>query len=412
VWASLRFDDHRGLAPSAVQFTPRGLEAVLSRTKTTGPGKRVTALPVVVGFGAFLRQPQWLETGWRLWQATAPFVRGYFLVKPASDLNTTLPVELSYEQAARVSRAVLAGLPREDDVLPAFAEPVVGLFTLHSARCWLASMAALVGVPDADLSYLGRWSPTTSKSYVRTAIEVVVRVQEAVAASVRKDLAGDSVDIIGEQAAYLDLRRELMRRGHDEGMISEQFDTMQAWTYQLAESPIEHGLQGWSRVEPVEVADGSGKAGEVEDGAAAEDEGPEGGSAPPTPPCLPGAAEEAPPRLPVDEQPEAPPTSGFVVSLSKTDWRKLHRIGGCARLLGCIICDSNYWETRAPGPRLTTISASNAGGRAGPRRSPTRRTQRPRLRKRKPRSSSRIRWARRHRPRMSTCERGPVVHQA
>ena len=203
VWASLRFDDRRGLPPSAVEFTARGLEAVLERTKTTGPGKRIAALPLVVGYGAYLRHPGWLATGWRLWQEVAPFVRDYFLVKPAAGLNAAVPVELTYEQASRLSRAVLAGLPRPDDVMPALGEPVVGLFTQHSARCWLASMAALLEVSEADLSYLGRWSPSTSKNYVRTATEVVMRVQATVAVRLRRDLANAGAPIAGEQAAYL-----------------------------------------------------------------------------------------------------------------------------------------------------------------------------------------------------------------
>ena len=128
LWASLRFDDHRGLSPSAVQLTARGLEAVLCRTKTTGPGKRVTSLPLVVGYGAFLQQSAWLVTGWDHWQATVPFVRDYFLVKPAPSLEATLPVELTYEQSSRLSRAVLSGHPREDDVMPVLGEPIVGLF--------------------------------------------------------------------------------------------------------------------------------------------------------------------------------------------------------------------------------------------------------------------------------------------
>jgi len=117
LWAALRFDDHRGLSPSAIRMTARGLEAVLSRTKTTGPGKRVSELPLIVGYESYLREPAWLATGWELWKSQAPYVRDYFLVKPAACLDATLPIELSYEQSSRLSRAVLAGLPRESDVL-------------------------------------------------------------------------------------------------------------------------------------------------------------------------------------------------------------------------------------------------------------------------------------------------------
>ena len=64
----------------------------------------MTSLPLVVCYCAYLQQPAWLVTGWDLWQAAAPFVRDYFLVKPAPSLNAALPAELTYEQASRQSR--------------------------------------------------------------------------------------------------------------------------------------------------------------------------------------------------------------------------------------------------------------------------------------------------------------------
>ena len=330
VWASLRFDDHRGLSPSAVEITARGLEAVLERTKTTGPGKRIAALPLVVGHGAFLRQPEWLLTGWRLWQEVAPFVRDYFLVKPAPGLNAAVPVELSYEQASRMSRAVLAGLPRQEDVMPALGEAVVGLFTQHSARCWLASMAALLEVSEADLSYLGRWSPTTSKGYVRTATEVVMRVQATVAERLRSDLAHAGAPTAGEQSAYLEMRRELLKRRYAEAAITDQLDAMQAWTLQLAEGPVPLLATALtSGLAAAGVAEEKVETDEDLEDAAEPEEAPL--AAPPTPPVELPCGQGSGPVLPVAVTQEGPPTSGFVVSLSRSDWRRLHRIGGCAR---------------------------------------------------------------------------------
>jgi len=330
VWASLRFDDHRGLAPSSVCITARGLEATLERTKTTGPGKRITALPLVVSHGAYLRRPGWLAEGWRLWQEVAPYVRDYFLVKPTAGMNETVPVELSYEQASRLSRAVLAGLPREDDVMPTLGEPVVGLFTQHSARCWLASMGALLQVSESDLSYLGRWSPTTTKTYVRTATEIVLRVQETVAVRLRRDLDSAGAAIVGEQSALLEMRKELVKRSFSEEDIADQMDAFQAWTAQLADAPFPPERPcgpvsaGWPEgLEDEEDADLTpADGGEPEEVSAA---------ASPTPPAVPAIVPSGAPVLPVEASPAGPPTSGFVISLSKSDWRKLHRIGGCSR---------------------------------------------------------------------------------
>jgi len=330
LWGALRFDDHRGLSPSAIQMTPRGLEAVLTRTKTTGPGKRVSELPLVVGFESYLREPTWLSAGWELWKSKAPYVRDYFLVKPAASLDATQPVELSYEQSSRLSRAVLAGLPRESDVLQALGEPVVGLFTQHSARCWLTSLAALMQVPEADLAFLGRWAPSSAKGYVRTATEVVLKVQTAVAFRLRAELLSPTDALLGEQSAYLEMRRELRRRLYEEKVIDAHFDELQDWTVQLALEPSERlpplGLPfaGSAGVEPEEAI-----MKECE-GVEAEGDG-EGVPASPTPPCAGPVAVCAIPPLPLEEPATGPPTAGYVVSLSRNDWRRLHRIGGCSR---------------------------------------------------------------------------------
>jgi len=349
VWASLRFDDHRGLPPGAVEFTGRGLEAILERTKTTGPGKRIAALPMVVSYGAYLLHPGWLATGWRLWQEVAPFVRDYFLVKPAAGMNSAVPVELSYEQASRLSRAVIAGLPRPDDVMPSVGEPIVGLFTQHSARCWLPSMAALLEVAEADLSYLGRWAPSTSKGYVRTATEVVMKVQTLVAVRLRRDLAAAASPIAGEQAAFLEMRRELLKRRHAEHVIEEQLDLLQAWTLQLAAGTV---------AEPA-VAERPGAAAEaavaeeLESALAGEDEPGDGAAlteAPPTPPLVPPVVAEPVPVLPLAASQEGRPSSGFVVSISKSGWRKLHRIGGCSRHPGIHYLQFEWLGTAKPAP--------------------------------------------------------------
>ena len=124
---------------------------------------------------------------------------------------------------------------------------------------------------------------------------------------------------------------------------------MHAWTYQLAEAPVEH-LQVLACAAPDLEASAVDDAEEVEDDAAVIDAGAEGGAAPPTPPLEPEAADEAPPPLPVAEPQAVPPASGYVVSLSRTDWRKLHRLGGCARLPGVHYLRFELLGDARPGP--------------------------------------------------------------
>jgi hypothetical protein len=56
-------------------------------------------------------------------------------------------------------------------------------------------------------------------------------------------------------------------------------------------------------------------------------------------PCLPLVPVEVGTAVPSSSGMEAPvdpgpPAAGFVVSLTKTDWRRLHRFGGCSRMPG------------------------------------------------------------------------------
>jgi hypothetical protein len=343
---SLRFDDHRGLPPSQVEFTARGLEAKLTRTKTSGPGKRVSTLPLLICQDAYLVHRDWLRVGWELWQAMAPFARDYFLVKPSGDLNGAVPIELSYEQSSRLLRAVLSGLPRAGDVMEEIAELIVGLFTQHSPRCWLPSMAALQQIEGSDLAYLGRWAATAASTYVRTATEVILRIQSTVARRIREGLQGSEGPYLGEEAAAIELRRVLQSRGLGGAPVEEQLRLLDAWTRDLAgaaaprsprsgpaggETPP--GLQG-DLEEPDYESDVASYAGDEKDffgspltpGAAA--------AAAPTAP-LPGSP-LAEPALPVDTSPLDDqglhlPEAGFVVSISKSGWRRLHRLGGCGR---------------------------------------------------------------------------------
>ena len=59
LWGSMRFDDTRGMLPSLMHQTDRGLEAKLERTKTSGPGKKQRWLHVFVASGCFVADQRW-----------------------------------------------------------------------------------------------------------------------------------------------------------------------------------------------------------------------------------------------------------------------------------------------------------------------------------------------------------------
>lgn len=51
-----------------LEWEPNGLTAVLSRTKTSGPGKKVTLLRIFVSAGAWIKRDLWLSVGFEIWQ--------------------------------------------------------------------------------------------------------------------------------------------------------------------------------------------------------------------------------------------------------------------------------------------------------------------------------------------------------
>ena len=65
-WTSMRWDDTQGLRPHRLERRARGLFGVLERTKTSGPGKHLSVLPVFVSQDAWLKRP-WLDAGLALW---------------------------------------------------------------------------------------------------------------------------------------------------------------------------------------------------------------------------------------------------------------------------------------------------------------------------------------------------------
>jgi len=337
-WASLRFDDSRGLAPASVTLTLRGLEAELVRTKTTGPGKAVPVVPVIVAYGAYLCRADWLVVGWRLWQEMAPMVRDHLLLSPAADLDGVGNSELRYDESARLLRGLLAGLVRDGEACGAVMEQYLALFTQHSGRCWLPSLAALLDASSSDLDYLGRWRPTTAKTYVRTALQVVARMQVRVAERVRHELADGQAELLGESAAYLELRRELLRRGNDLRQIEQQEGLFRAWTAKVLYPPAQGAeAPAWEEDElDLEAADEASDATPIdfepargpEEHRAPEERG-RGAGGEQLPVEEPAEAQGSPAEVLVPD--EGIPADGYVVSISKKKWRRLHRIGGCTR---------------------------------------------------------------------------------
>ena len=68
-----------------------------------------------------------------------------------------------------------------------------------------------MGMDEATLDRLGRWSPSGSEAYVRTSLSFVSKAQKGIVERVRSSRGG--IDWLGEQEVLAQLRKHLLDEG-------------------------------------------------------------------------------------------------------------------------------------------------------------------------------------------------------
>ncbi|CAE7495014.1 unnamed protein product [Symbiodinium natans] len=193
VWAALRVDDVQWIKRDSLALSELGLRAVLSRTKTSGPGRKMGELPIFVHRRASWSGVDWLSEGLSLFlESTATLPSELFLGKPQKGGNGFTNRYLSNVDFNSCLKAVLTELPavrRGDEggweAIPnsrLVPEALVGFWSGHSARHNLVSWAGAMRVPPEQRNYLGRWQTGrgSSDTYMITSRQVVLEVQEKV----------------------------------------------------------------------------------------------------------------------------------------------------------------------------------------------------------------------------------------
>ena len=135
--------------------------AILRRTKTTGPNKRVKTVPLHIPLGVSISGVDWLTAGYDLWAEVGPRGRDYFLPRPAEDLQgfRSGPASSS-DMAALLCRAMQElQAPSGGRIL---SEQLAMVWTGHSERATLPSWLAAQGAPKEDRYTVGRWTPKDS----------------------------------------------------------------------------------------------------------------------------------------------------------------------------------------------------------------------------------------------------------
>ena len=108
---SLRFDDLMGLSVARLLKSKTCIRGTLTRTKTTGPGKRVLEVPVFMHPEASFTGVPWISEGFAiLGTADFAFSRDYFIPEPTTEYTSTRRHVLSYSQASGIYRLVLGSL--------------------------------------------------------------------------------------------------------------------------------------------------------------------------------------------------------------------------------------------------------------------------------------------------------------
>ena len=129
----------------------------------------------------------WLREGFSLWR-DFDYPRDYLVLKANSDFSEPVEKPVSASTVALYVRKVLSTLKtpkREGKVWKANGQrPLLpghtpSLFTGHSARNYLSSVGAAIGVDPRELDYLGRWKVggEGSATYIRTSRQIVHRLQ-------------------------------------------------------------------------------------------------------------------------------------------------------------------------------------------------------------------------------------------
>ena len=180
-WGTLRFDDHRGLLPRDFKISETGLLAKLSRSKVSGPEKRLNFRVVVIHSSAYVQHKNWLSIGWELLQKGAPHERDYLLPSPSNNFRGFKTKELKYATAFAVQSHVIFLASYRG--LRIFQGSTGHWYTPHSD--FMPSGAAVLGFSKADRDILGGRSAAGSERYTRTAKFKIAQMQSAIAASFR-----------------------------------------------------------------------------------------------------------------------------------------------------------------------------------------------------------------------------------
>ena len=230
LWTGMRFSDTCGLAEGSMELHTYGWTAVLTRTKTSGPGKRVVHLRVWVHMECWIRKVHWLETGYDLWKRLGREAnlldRDFGLPCPSRDMDGFTKRIAGYSIASRCSQALFGDLMMEYEggVIPVLAEGVGLVWTEHSERATMRTWAEAAGISEPIRKQMGRWVPATDQVYERTGRTNVLQAQCDIATFVKEQMG--KKDPFDESLVFAAIAERMAEDGYPQGAIDHQIDKL------------------------------------------------------------------------------------------------------------------------------------------------------------------------------------------
>ena len=234
VWAALRCDDVQSILPHRSILTNFGLKVVMGKTKTTGPDKPQKEIAAFVYRTISLTGVDWLGIGYRIWESDMfSYRRDYLVMEPRRDWGSVRRKFATPSDLSSMIRKLLSTLRVPLRRLAYWELMGTSLllrdglemhYSGHSPRNFLTSVAALLGFSKDMRAYLGRWAigMSSSEEYVRTARQVVYKIQRAV----NRSIVEGQEDEYFEDEAISSLCQTAVNNGANPARIKKRHNVM------------------------------------------------------------------------------------------------------------------------------------------------------------------------------------------
>ena len=205
----------------------------MHKSKTSGAGKKLGILHFHVSKHAWLRDSNWLKTGWNLWKRmeTEAHLEGrdFFLPAPNSDESGFMRRMVSYALASAISQAVFTQLwvAHRGRKVSLLFEGVGTAWTEHSERATLRTWSQGSGVPEDVRRQLGRWRPSIDEGYERNTKANVLRSHRVIAEFIKMNTGRE--DPFDEEAVLRFIGKKMQEMGRPDECVQEQMEQLRTF---------------------------------------------------------------------------------------------------------------------------------------------------------------------------------------